>query len=248
MMGKAAAADVLCLQEFWFDEELSDVYQSTLGPRYDFIGMQRTGFKTDGLMLLVDRQKYSVLQTYPLVFEGEGERVALFVSLRDCQRGSKLIVGTTHLTFPHTKSDVQLAQDQAARLLQHADDLQQRLKAPVIVAGDFNSGPESQVYRAMMERGYVDTWLACHQHRQLGIHTHFNHRGQKVCVDYIFLRNPDYDDHVTSPLQTTACTLLPEHLRPERWPSPQQYDMSDHRPMVADFGPDQPRPHPHVPP
>eukprot|EP00667_Euglena_gracilis_P018421 EG_transcript_19577 len=233
---QASGADVLCLQEFWFDEELGDVYQSVLGPRYDFIGMQRTGFKMDGLMVCVDRARYTVLHTHPLPFDDEGDRVALFVSLQDCVQGSKVIVGTTHLTFPHTRSDVRLAQEQTAKLLRSADDLQQHLGAPVIVAGDFNSEPDSQVYKAFTQQQFTDTWLACHQHRQLGIHTHFNHRGQKVCVDYIFLRNPAALAGPGGHLQTTGALMLPEHLRPERWPSPDQYDVSDHRPLVADFG------------
>jgi hypothetical protein len=54
--------------------------------RYDFIGMQRTGFKADGLMILVNRAKYSVLDRHPLAFRDHGDRVALFVTLKGCEK------------------------------------------------------------------------------------------------------------------------------------------------------------------
>jgi hypothetical protein len=44
-------------------------------------------------------------------------------------QGEELIVGTTHHTFPHTKSDIQLAQEQTLKLLRYADDLQDRMYA-----------------------------------------------------------------------------------------------------------------------
>jgi endonuclease/exonuclease/phosphatase family metal-dependent hydrolase len=239
-----AAADVICLQEFWFEDEFSGYYEGALGNRYDFVGMQRTGFKADGVMILVNRAKFQVVTQRPLEFRDDGDRVALFVTLQSHEQGHRVVVGTTHLTFPHARSYVQLAYDQTAKLLRCADDLQGRMTAPVILAGDFNSEPDSPVYASVIQQRYVDAWLQCNHHKHLGIQTHHNHRGQRVCVDYIFYRNPTGSlPSTASSLAVTDSNLLPLHLRPEHWPAPEDFDSSDHRPVVADFilGPHDPR-------
>ena len=47
--------DLVCLQEFWFQKDVQDLFLSKLESNYTRIQLKRQGLKTDGLAILVHR-------------------------------------------------------------------------------------------------------------------------------------------------------------------------------------------------
>lgn len=47
--------DVVCLQEFWFHDDVMELFYSQLDKKYKIVKLKRTGFKTDGIAILVDQ-------------------------------------------------------------------------------------------------------------------------------------------------------------------------------------------------
>lgn len=99
-------ADVVCLQEFWFHEQLMKVYEHTLGQKYDFYYMRRTGKKGDGLATLVSRERVLCVDKEERSLCRVGDRVALLLRLalvrgqgeETMLQGNTFLVLNTHLT------------------------------------------------------------------------------------------------------------------------------------------------------
>jgi hypothetical protein len=117
-------ASIVCLQEFWFKEELFQLYRShfhdasTGADRYAWSSLRRTGHKKDGLVTLVSRQGFRVVDEQSLDYGDRGLRVALLTRIAmDVPVASEFgptthrndfIVVNNHLTFSHCCFDVQL--------------------------------------------------------------------------------------------------------------------------------------------
>lgn len=154
---RAAAPDILVVQEYWFDfrPELDGLFASMFpysvrcqGGRRAFIALfSKTPFATAPGHACTDRP-------------GEGGRVArISVRLTD-SGGRAFTVMTTHLDWPYPSERQML---QMAELSQAAS----AVPGPLVIAGDFNSTPFSQALRTFTrengltrETRLLPTWPA----------------------------------------------------------------------------------------
>lgn len=124
-------ADIVCLQEFWFDDVLMRLYQNTLESQYDILTLQRSGSNwegrsEDGVAILLRRESVVLERRRDVLFQNHGipqDRVALLAIVRVVRPSSggeeghctsSDVVDTvnaglgilcTHLTFPHSPYD-----------------------------------------------------------------------------------------------------------------------------------------------
>jgi len=102
---------------------------------------------------------------------------------------------------------------------------------PLVLAGDFNTTSSTtyisdSVYTALHKAQYASCHLLT-TGKEIGV-THQNHRTESVSVDYIWLKQ------TTKPiLYPVFSAALPLHLPSHVWPSTEEWDLSDHRPIVA---------------
>ena len=97
-----AEADVICLQEFWFEPTVIELFKERLEHSYSFHFCQRKVcsnylpsntfltihsqyFKPDGILILVASHKFEVVDNYPLSTSWLSSRVALFLKLKCIQ-------------------------------------------------------------------------------------------------------------------------------------------------------------------
>lgn len=85
-------ADIVCLQEYWFDDDCVSIVESKLAQKYSFYAKKRPYGKQDGLCVLVrkearqDEEKYGggleVVHSEGKDYSWAGDRVCLLVHLK----------------------------------------------------------------------------------------------------------------------------------------------------------------------
>ncbi|XP_078263362.1 protein angel homolog 1-like [Rhinoraja longicauda] len=159
--------DIMCLQEVQ-NNHYHQQFQPALQLRgYECIYKRRTGIKTDGCAVCFKRDRFSLVSQHPveyfrpIVETLNRDNVALLALLRpvlpqppdsgqDQPTLPDILVANTHLIFNPRRGDIKLTQ--LAVLLA---EIQQLLPAargdgspcPVILCGDFNSVPDSPLYK-----------------------------------------------------------------------------------------------------
>lgn len=88
-----SSSDIICLQEFWFDQAYEAIFRAALGDDYNFHTLQRTGSKDDGVAVLLRRGKWEVRSSSGLSLSPVGDRVALVMHLRTVQSKSENSLG-----------------------------------------------------------------------------------------------------------------------------------------------------------
>lgn len=126
--------DVCCLQEFWFNDYLRDLYQEELGHLYSINSLQRTRSE-DGVAILMLKEKFHIVNKHDIYFREHSnfghDRVALVVLAQLANVMTKevaaasvgdgggerpsasakgtcsppIAIVTSHLTYPHNKLD-----------------------------------------------------------------------------------------------------------------------------------------------
>ena len=126
--------DVCCLQEFWFNDYLRDLYQEELGHLYSINSLQRTRSE-DGVAILMLKEKFHIVNQHDIYFREHSnfghDRVALVVLAQLANVMTKevaaasvgdgggerpsasakgtcsppIAIVTSHLTYPHNKLD-----------------------------------------------------------------------------------------------------------------------------------------------
>jgi len=248
----AVNADVVCLQEFWFDPGIIKMYQDKLGAKgYHYEALRRTSFNCDGrsedgVAVFVLQSSLKDVKRYDVRFQDYGipqDRVALLLTLQDVRldnSASQLAVLCTHLTFPHSRYDMQA---RAAQIQACLDGVRRGVasKVPTIIAGDLNGPSDDVVGSHLREAGFNNVWDIIH--RKPCKITHQDHRGRNFASDHVWFLGT---------LQPKTATLLPDALpddRPLLRPTvggaqvgsglPQTFEdwceLSDHRPVLVSF-------------
>lgn len=256
-----ADADIVCLQEYWFEPSLLKLYEETLGEQYQIISLRRSGFNCDGrsedgVAIMLRRGSMNLDARQNILFQEHGipqDRVALMVRVRDgrccgSRSRSRLAVLCTHLTYPHSGYDEQSRLRQidvclkAVTSAQMDDDLS---KVPVLVCGDFNGPEDDVVGQAIARSSFAGAWRQVHG-RPCAV-THVDHRGRQYACDHVWFRGEE--------LKPSAAELLPQGMpdsaqlrRPEVQPAAMARspasdhstgalwcDLSDHRPLLVTF-------------
>mmetsp|Transcript_17716 Transcript_17716/g.30508 ORF Transcript_17716/g.30508 Transcript_17716/m.30508 type:complete len:288 (+) Transcript_17716:1-864(+) len=237
--------DVICLQEFWFEQETRRVFETALSGRYQFFYKQRPHKKADGLLTLVNKNiTVEDVQSFQLTHPGDRVAMLLRMSLpiisTDFQDKSQtgkpeyqsLIVMNTHLTFPHNRFDAFLRHKQVQNITSFVDSYIAKHSldtACVLLAGDFN-GRNDNVCHHLVQNHYTSSHFEVHQADPPV--THLNHHNQQVCVDYIWFRRPLAQLGLV--MRPSDSCLLPRSLDPSQWPA-SCFSMSDHRPLSTVF-------------
>ncbi|ETV80350.1 hypothetical protein, variant 1 [Aphanomyces astaci] len=224
---KAELANIMCLQEFWFDETYMRTFQSHF-PNFSCYASKRPGLKEDGLAIFIDHSKLMIHNFRQLDFDKAGERVAMLMhlsflpnslpshTLSFMERSFLLI--NTHLTFPHSDINRVMRMNQIETMLSAVQEYQRKEhleQCPVIMCGDFNDIYDP-VHNLVISHGFQSVFAEVHG-REAKI-THCNHNNSEVGVDFIFSYNPqpppqplnDFEKRVI--LLPNACDLLPRSL------------------------------------
>lgn len=253
-----AGADVICLQEHWFEPSYQQLFQElaeTCG--YSYAALRRTGWNRDGrsqdgVAILTRSAALRVEGRHDIHFHDYGipqDRVALLVRLLDVRAPAgvdspsgprQLAVLCTHLTFPHSCYEMASREDQIEACLHGAESALPRGIA-LLVVGDLNGPSDDSVGQILKRANFLNAWEAVH--RRPCCITHRDHRGDDFASDHIWWRGP---------LLPGQALLLPAHTpdtvgipRPRlggaaQGPAlPLIYDdwcqLSDHRPLLATF-------------
>jgi mRNA deadenylase 3'-5' endonuclease subunit Ccr4 len=184
-------ADILCLQEV-------DNYHSFWSGQLKELGytgkykQRNTDTKNDGCATFFRTDKFEEVCHDSIEFDrvqDEGGKrpdfathnVALLVLLRPTsQEGGCICVANAHLFWDPMYEDVKLAQARA--LVKAAEDLVQEhapnVPTPVILAGDFNSMPDSVVYKFLTrDAAFSSSYVACGKPQGWSVDSEFADKG-----------------------------------------------------------------------
>ncbi|XP_064602592.1 protein angel homolog 2-like isoform X2 [Liolophura sinensis] len=169
--------DVMCLQEIQADHYTDYFLPKLSSAGYEGVYQKRTGDKPDGCAVFVNRRKLAIAQAFPVLYNRgdilNRDNIALIVHLRSknasAKRQADVFIATTHLLFNPKRGDIKLAQ--LSVLMAELDRLAHKGTvsggfpgyAPVILCGDFNAEPHSDIYKFVI-RGYLKyEGLLCRQ-------------------------------------------------------------------------------------
>jgi len=255
----SSGADVLCLQEQWFEPKLLELYRAQLDDKagFRFHSLQRTAWNRDGRsedgVAVLTRRGLEVVLRHDIKFHDYDipqDRVGVLLLLRDVRSGDAndgplVAVLGTHLTYAHSEYEEHFRRAQIAACISAAD-LHVPRGVPLVVAGDLNGPSTDGVAQVLRKAGFRNAWEDFHGSPcQI---THIDHRGDNFAADHVWVRGM---------LAPKAAMLLPPSVpddRPMRRPTiggaaalvqqsrerplPQDdYDewceLSDHRPLVV---------------
>ncbi|CAK8579564.1 unnamed protein product [Lathyrus sativus] len=138
--------DIICLQEVDKYCELSDIL---IKAGYAGSYKRRTGDTSDGCAMFWKADKFRLLDGESIQYKDIGLRDNVAQLLVFEMRGSnsrRLVVGNIHVLYNPNRGEVKIGQIRF--LASKAQILSQKWgNAPVILAGDFNSTPQSGIYK-----------------------------------------------------------------------------------------------------
>ncbi|XP_068660272.1 carbon catabolite repressor protein 4 homolog 3-like isoform X2 [Aristolochia californica] len=139
-------ADMVCLQEVdRYDDLLNYMKKGGYAGSYK----RRTGVAMDGCAMFWKHKLFRLLEGTCIEFQGFGLRdnvAQLFVFEMNKDDSTIVVVGNIHVLFNPNRGDIKLAQIRL--FLQKAHALSAKWGGvPVLLAGDFNSTPQSAIYK-----------------------------------------------------------------------------------------------------
>eukprot|EP00123_Amoebidium_parasiticum_P009611 comp19592_c0_seq1/m.23056 comp19592_c0_seq1/g.23056 ORF comp19592_c0_seq1/g.23056 comp19592_c0_seq1/m.23056 type:complete len:297 (-) comp19592_c0_seq1:49-939(-) len=236
----SAHSDIICVQEFWFELSLMEIYTTRFQDTHTTYKTKRPGTKQDGLVCFVHKD-VEVVKFGDLNFADVGQRAAQFLHVRvtssDGQYMENAIVVNTHLAVPEQAWDEQHRQEQIAAITGEVDKYlkQEGLEAVCFILGDLNGMQHIQTHLA--DKGYyiaanVEGEESAEAHAEstevTRTVTHKTEKGGEVEADYVLFR-PSASTQVV----LHRCVLLPAQYPPSPWPA--QFTLSDHRPLLVEL-------------
>ncbi|KAI4350886.1 hypothetical protein L6164_005293 [Bauhinia variegata] len=169
-------SDIICLQEVDKYFDLSVILEKE---GYEGSYKRRTGDSVDGCAMFWKTDKFRLLDEESIEFKGIGLRdnVAQLLVFETFESDSRrLIVGNIHVLYNPNRGEVKLGQIRF--LLSKARMLSEKWgDAPVLLAGDFNSTPQSGIYKflssselniMLYDRRELSGQKSCHPAQVLG--------------------------------------------------------------------------------
>eukprot|EP00795_Rhopilema_esculentum_P006200 gene6200-11605_t len=221
------AFDFLCLQEFWFDCGIAELFEKRIGDRY-YILKHRRPTRHDGVALLVSRN-FRIKDVEYIKYNDIGMRVALLAHVVDPDTNQEAVIVTTHLTYLANYLDQFTRMTQAKKLVEAIESYMQGLHGkdiPVFLAGDFNGSPSGPIYKFFSEHGFRSSYFNYHGREPLI--THLDHNSSVLAVDYIFYRMPE-----ELQCKVDDAYLVPRDRSDTEWPS--DFTASDHRLVFSEI-------------
>lgn len=223
-------SDVVMLQEWWFDDAFTSIFEEATGNLFDRITARRPAIidgqvRDDGLCCLIRKNgKLELMQSYQ-VSTGP-TRISQLVHCRErCIDGSvgrTVYLANSHLSFPSDENPFVNDERQANEIKVILEALstaasQHQNESLQIICGDFNSNSHGLAASLCESNNYVNCASATAQQMlsniggpiNLGV-THYNHLGEHVSVDHIFLRlnKPQAKSAKRTSMQPKRCTAL----------------------------------------
>ncbi|XP_020090415.1 carbon catabolite repressor protein 4 homolog 3-like [Ananas comosus] len=137
-------ADLVCLQEV---DRYEDILVHMKRKEYAGCYKGRSGDAKDGCAIFWKEKRFRLLEEESIDFSSIGLRnnVAQLLVF-EVDEASKLVVGNIHVLFNPKRGDIKLGQ--IRMFLLKADALSRKWDSiPILLAGDFNSTPDSAIYK-----------------------------------------------------------------------------------------------------
>ncbi|KAJ7969651.1 carbon catabolite repressor protein 4-like 3 [Quillaja saponaria] len=138
--------DIICLQEV---DKYFDISDNMVKAGYRGSYKRRTGDSIDGCAMFWKADKFQLLEGESIEFKGIGLRdnvAQLSVFKISESESRRLVIGNIHVLYNPSRGDIKLGQIRF--LLSRAKILSEKWgNAPVVLAGDFNSTPQSAIYK-----------------------------------------------------------------------------------------------------
>ncbi len=211
---KFASSDIILLQEWWFDESFTTVFDAAIGDRFERVAERRPGsvvgqHRDDGMCCLVRKNGLLELVKSDKVLTGP-QRIAQIIQCRERlpnnkEGGRHVFIANSHLSFPgdknptinneRQKKEADIILDALTRARNEWDTSSSSENCLEIVCGDFNSNSCSPAAALVEENNFVNCVSATANQLLTNVGgpvnigtTHCDHLGNRVSVDHIFLR------------------------------------------------------------
>lgn len=183
------------------DEGYTTLFSSSLADAYDFYLHPRPS-KKDGLGVLLKKGKFRVHGARGATLSRWGSRVGLLMDLETLagatseQEGQRIILLSTHLSFPHNRFDENQQHRQVSSLTRMLEAYVKGCPALggqrdvlQILCGDFNVDLTNPVLGPIHALGFQHVREEGGRRDEANFVTHRTHRGDDVAVDHIFYRS-----------------------------------------------------------
>ncbi|KAL7536763.1 hypothetical protein ACHAXR_007381 [Thalassiosira sp. AJA248-18] len=215
---KFSTSDIILLQEWWFDEKFTTVFDAAMGDSFERIAERRPSgeegkMRDDGMCCLVNKKGKLELIKSEKVLTGP-QRIGQIIQCRErCSAGEgrNVFIANSHLSFPGDQDPVKNDQKQANEasiilegLTKASTDWETSYPGNEfleVVCGDFNSNSCGLAASLVESLNFVNCASATAEQMltnvggqvNIGV-THCDHLGQHVSVDQIFLRLAKKDE------------------------------------------------------
>ncbi|XP_073109895.1 carbon catabolite repressor protein 4 homolog 3 isoform X1 [Elaeis guineensis] len=199
-------ADIVCLQAI---DRYEDILMNMKKKGYAGSYKGRTGLAKDGCAIFWKVKRFRLLEEDYIEFSAFGLRdnvAQLFVFEKREADPRRLVVGNIHVLFNPKRGDIKLGQ--VRLLLSKVNALSEKWdNIPVVLAGDFNSTPESAIYE-FLSTSELD--IAAHDRRYIF--------GQDRCEFALydlpsFLKFHWTDEELKNATGQSKCTKLEHPLK-----------------------------------
>ncbi len=207
---KFASSDVILLQEWWFDECFTRIFDEAISDAFERVAERRPGsnpgqYRDDGMCCLVKKNGLLELVKSGKVLTGP-QRIAQIIQCRERKGGRHVFIANSHLSFPGNKDPTinsERQKKEAAIILDALDRARSDWETTSsssescleIVCGDFNSNSCSPAAALVEDNNFVNSVSATANQLLTNVGgavnigtTHCDHLGNRVSVDHIFLR------------------------------------------------------------
>mmetsp|Transcript_3021 Transcript_3021/g.6232 ORF Transcript_3021/g.6232 Transcript_3021/m.6232 type:complete len:382 (+) Transcript_3021:132-1277(+) len=235
---KFASSDVILLQEWWFDESFTRIFDEAIGDAFERVAERRPGsvvgqHRDDGMCCLVRKQGLLELVKSDKVLTGP-QRIAQIIQCRERlpnngEGGRNVFIANSHLSFPgdkdptinneRQKKEAGIILDALTNARNEWDKTSLSTESCLeIVCGDFNSNSCSPAAALVEDNNFVNCVSATANQLLTSVGgavnigtTHCDHLGNRVSVDHIFLRvakRKDNNDGQRSSVKPERCSAL----------------------------------------
>jgi len=207
---KFASSDVILLQEWWFDESFTRIFDEAISNTFERVAERRPGSvaghdRVDGMCCLVKKNGLLELVKSDKVLTGP-QRIAQIIQCRERKGGRHVFIANSHLSFPGNKDptiNTERQKKEAGIILDALDRARNDWETTSsssescleIVCGDFNSNSCSPAAALVEDNNFVNSVSATANQLLTSVGgavnigtTHCDHLGNRVSVDHIFLR------------------------------------------------------------
>ena len=186
--------DIICLQEYYFNDLFQKIYTNELVNIYDIYTLQRTKNKQDGLAILILKQNpyLKILKQYNITMLNiPSNRICLAIKLYHEAIDQYFLISNIHLTFPHDHHDYKLRLKQIKYAIKRLENIidENKEEMNIILAGDFNlatSISNDNVCEFLKQQGFKLISLNDHDEKHI---THLTHNNHETFVDFIWLKS-----------------------------------------------------------